>query len=106
LVEHQVNGRELEPEAAKSQKQTVLLRHAIEAPAVVLRGAVQAAMLLHPLTAPRRGIEKRHHAKRPPDRLSQAAPDRLPLGELRLEPVVGIQNEIPAAYQRTLPAVT
>ena len=61
-----------------AEQQAVLLRHAIEAPAVVRRALDPGRTLPHPLPAPRRRIEERHDAERPRHRVARgrAAPPR------------------------------
>ena len=105
LVKHQVQGRDFKADIAEAEQQAVFFRHAIEAPAVVLRAAVQVADFLHPLAAPRRGIEEGHDAERPRDRVAQAAPHGVAFGQLRLARVVGVEDEIPFGDERALPAV-
>ncbi len=62
-------------------------------------------MFLHPLTAPRRGIEKGHHAKRPGRGVPQPAPHGLAFRELRRARVVRVENKIPLRDEWAFPAV-
>ena len=64
LVKDEVDRGNLETDVSQPQHEAVLLGHAVEAPAVVGRRAVQIADFLHPLTAPRCGIEKGNDPER------------------------------------------
>src|SRR5882724_5269150 len=48
---------------AEVEHQAILLRHTIKAPAIIGCAAVQIKNFLHPLSAPRGRIEKRHDTK-------------------------------------------
>jgi hypothetical protein len=57
------------------------------------------------LTAPRRGIKKRHDAKRAGDGLPQPAPNRLAFRELGILKLMGVEHEIPGGDQGAFPTI-
>ena len=105
LIKNQINGGNFQPRVAETEQQRIFLRHAVETPAVILRAAVEIANFLHPLAAPRRGIEEWHDAKRLRHCLTQTAPDSFTLGELRLARIVCVEDEIPFGDERSFPAI-
>src|SRR5262249_9140637 len=87
------------PLLSEPEQQAVLLGHTIKAPAVIPGLAVQGADLPHPLAAPRRGIKKRHHAKRPGSGMVQCLPYRTPIYQLRLHGLVCVEKKVHAIEQ-------
>src|SRR5690242_19344380 len=66
MREDQVDGGDLDAKIAEAEQKTVFLGHAVEAPCMI--GSVvdgNSADALHPVPAPRAGIEERNHAKGP-----------------------------------------
>ena len=105
MIEHQIDRRNLKPHAAEVQHQTVFLGHAVEAPAIVRRLAVEVAHFLHPLPTPRRGIEQRHHPERPRDGPAKPLAHGLSGDQLGHRRVVGVEHELAGPQQRQLEAV-
>ena len=101
-VLNQVHGGGFHAHVAIAQQQAVLLRHAVKAPGEVGRVAVEAADLLHPLTAPDAGVE----VGRQPERLSghgaQSRPEARAGDQLRRGGVVGVQIEVDFVVQIAL----
>ena len=86
--------RHLEQLAIDLQQQAVLLGHTVEAPSEIDPFAVEVADLLHPLSAPRRGIEERYDTERAAYRAVDALHEgfggdhqRAP-GTVRVDPVI------------------
>ena len=102
VVEDEVDRRDSTRVVAEAEQQAVLLGHAVEAPAVVRRLARQVADFLHPLAAPRAGIEEGHDAERPASRRREAAPEGVARDQLRRGRVVGVEQEVDAVEQRAL----
>ena len=93
MAEDEVDRRRLEDDPAHVHEERVLLRHAVEAPGVVLLRRVEVELLLHPLSAPHAGVEVGHHAERTRRGDFESAPERRPrhhlrLGSVRVEDVV------------------
>lgn len=106
LVENQIDGRKCESQIAKTEEQTVYLRHAIKTTNRVFRFAVQITEFIHPLSAPRRGIEKWDHAERPSRGCVQSATHVFGVGQFRLARIVRVEHIIPSFDERTFPPVS
>src|ERR1035438_6524176 len=105
MLKYQVNGGYLYLHVAEAKQKAVLFRYAIEAPRVVLGFPRQVAHFFHPLSAPRSGIEKGHHAKRPVRRILQPAQMLHPGDHLGLVALICVQQKINFWNQTFLQAV-
>ena len=90
----QILGRQFEINPIHFQQEAVLLRDAVEAPAIIGHAPVQVADFFHPLTAPGRRIEEGYDAERLTGRLVNATQEGLPAdhlglgGSIRVQPVI------------------
>src|ERR1700693_1511856 len=105
LREDQIDRRNLDTHVAKLEKETVFLRHAIEAPGEIRLRAIEIADFLHPLPAPGSGIKKWRNAKGAAYAVRKRSTKALACHELRLIRDAGIEQEVPAQHRALLDGI-
>src|SRR5438132_200638 len=65
MKKYQVSCRQLNLLIAEPKKQAIFFGNAIETPGMIGRVFRQVTYFLHPMPAPRAGVEVRHHAEGP-----------------------------------------
>ena len=105
MAQNEIHGRPLQHRSVEVEADTVLLRHSVEAPCVVVHLRIQPADLLHPLAAPDPGVKIRNNPERsrdflPKRLLKEIAPDH----HIVIVPV-GVDEILHLVHEGHLPLV-
>src|SRR5258708_210528 len=95
MLEHEIDGGDLDFHVPEAQKQAILFRHAVKAPGVVWSSlGREPADFFHPVAAPGSGVKVRNNAKRPVRRDAQSFAQIISRNHLRRGWVICIQQKI------------
>ena len=83
-----------------TKQKAVFLRHAVKAPAIVVRVGIEAAHFFHPLAAPGCGVEKGHYAERLAGRLVKACQHSGRIGHFGLRRIICVKPVIHTLHER------
>ena len=105
LGENQVDRRNFDFDGTETEAEAILLWHAVETPGEVGLGSIEIADLLHPLPAPRPGIEKRNRANRPRRAMTERRAQSISFDKPRIVRCSGVEHIIPARHRSALHSI-
>src|SRR5258708_28577878 len=107
MLEHEIDGGDLDFHVPEAQKQAILCWHAVKAPGVVWSSlGREPTDFFHPVAAPGSGVKVRNNAKRPVGRDAQAFPQCVARNHFRCVRIVRIEQKIDLVEKLLLESIS